>query len=171
MFKRIHTQHGDISGILLRAPWIREGLYMYNAELRVCGCVCVCNGVMCSHTRHQTSLWTRHLLATLETSSGPAAGPSLLFGSNPSHKYLWSCQNLRRKMKKEVGEATKHRSLCVGEEATQKPIRSFASSLPLSIYIKTPLPQALTENPNTYFSRPGGVGSAPSDRGRLTASH
>ena len=95
---------------------------VYTCIMQDCECVCVCNGVMCSHTRHQTSLWTRHLLATLETSSGPAAGPSLLFGSNPSHKYLWSCQNLRRKMKKEVGVATKHRSLCVGEEeATQSP--------------------------------------------------
>lgn len=72
---------------------------------------------MCSRTRHQTLLWKRHLSATQETSSEQAAGPSLLFGSNPSHKYLWSCQNLKEKTNRGWGVRSMAFIVCVSERA------------------------------------------------------
>lgn len=58
-------------------------------------------------------------------------------------------------MEAQVGEATEYHSLCVGEEASKSSSIPLTSPLPLSIYIKTPLPQASTEvHWKHLFSRP-----------------
>ncbi len=90
---------------------------------------------------------------TLETSSGQAAGPSLLFDSNPSHKCLWSCQNLKREIKKQKQSLGKPPtfSFWVEEEAPESSSVPSPPSLPLSIHITTPLPQALTEIQTLIF--------------------
>jgi len=96
---------------------------------------CICGKFMCSHTKHQTLWWTRHLSVTQETSSERAADPFLLFGSSPSHKCLWSCRNLKKKWKQWLGKPLNiTHSVCERKLLRAHPW-PLAYSLP-SIYIK-----------------------------------
>ncbi len=149
----------------LKAPWIRAVLYIHNAGLWVCGkerCVLIPDIRHCSEHAIFQRLW-RHPADRQQAL--PSFTVVIRLINISRHAKIW-----REKWNQRLGKPLNITHSVRERKLLRAHPFPLTSSLPLSIYIKTPLPQALAEIQTLIF-KADRVGSALSNQGRLKAAY